>query len=318
MTCVALGLGDGAVVLVHSSLSRLGNVKGGADAVIDSLLAAVGPTGTLLFPTLTGTERDSPDAPPMIDVRSTPCWTGRIPETARHRIGARRSLHPTHSITALGADADRYAAGHEASETPCDTHSPYYRLITDGGWILQIGDVTQDSNTTLHCLEELAGVPYHLQPEVTEGSVIDAEGERHIVRNRLHLWKWDREFTKVDAPLEEAGAMRVGYVGLATARLIDARTVGGHHPPIPATGLALPAQRRCPAGISTVRQSITNASWVCVTGPRIAFPERYVLLAGSVDINSRSGLFCASLNESDSARLWRRCHSAMRQRGRNG
>jgi aminoglycoside 3-N-acetyltransferase len=218
-----LGLGEGAAVLVHSSLSRLGNVKGGADAVIDSLLAAVGPTGTLLFPTLTGTERDGPDAPPMVDVRSTPCWTGRIPETARHRIGARRSLHPTHSVTALGADADRYAAGHDTSETPCDTHSPYYRLITGGGWILQMGDVTQDSNTTLHCLEELAGVPYHLQSQATEGIVIDAEGERHIVRNRFHLWKWDREFTKVDASLEAAEAMRVGYVGLATARLIGAR-----------------------------------------------------------------------------------------------
>jgi aminoglycoside 3-N-acetyltransferase len=218
-----LGLDNGAVVLVHSSLSRLGNVKGGADAVIDSLLAAVGPAGTLLFPTLTGTERDSPDAPPMIDVRSTPCWTGRIPETARQRIGARRSLHPTHSITALGAGADRWAAGHQASETPCDTHSPYYQLITDRGWILQIGGVTQDSNTTLHCLEELAGVPYHLQPDTTEGIVIDAEGGRHIVRNRLHLWKWDREFTKVDAPLQEAGAMRADHVGRATARLINAR-----------------------------------------------------------------------------------------------
>ena len=86
-----------------------------------------------------------------------------------------------------------------------------------------MGDVTQDSNTTLHCLEELAGVPYHLQSQATEGIVIDAEGERHIVRNRLHLWKWDREFTKVDASLEAAEAMRVGYVGLATARLIGAR-----------------------------------------------------------------------------------------------
>jgi aminoglycoside 3-N-acetyltransferase len=218
-----LGLGEGAVVLVHSSLSRLGNVKGGADAVVDSLLAAVGPTGTVLFPTLTGTERDGPDAPPMVDVRSTPCWTGRIPETARHRKGARRSLHPTHSVTALGANADRYAAGHDASETPCDTHSPYYRLITDGGWILQMGDVTQDSNTTLHCLEELTAVPYHLQPKATDGIVIDAEGGCHIVRNRLHLWKWDRKFTKVDAPLKAAGAMRVGHVGLAAARLIDAQ-----------------------------------------------------------------------------------------------
>jgi len=218
-----LGLGEGAVVLVHSSLSRLGNVKGGADAVVDSLLAAVGSSGTVLFPTLTGTERDGPAAPPVVDVRSTPCWTGRIPETARRRTGARRSLHPTHSITALGADADRYASGHDGSETPCDTHSPYYRLIADGGLILLMGGVTQDSNTTLHCLEELAEVPYHLQSEATDGIVVDAEGGRHIVRNRLHLWRWDREFTKVDAPLEAAGAMRFGHIGRATARLIDAR-----------------------------------------------------------------------------------------------
>jgi hypothetical protein len=61
-----------------------------------------------------------------------------------------------------------------------------------------------------------------VQPDTAEDIVIDARGRRHIVRNRLHLWKWSRAFTKVDASLEAAGAMRVGYVGLATARLIDA------------------------------------------------------------------------------------------------
>src|SRR3712207_680593 len=93
-----LGLGLGAGLLVHSSLSRLGRVEGGADTAIDALLDAVAPGGTVLFPTLTGGERDGPDAPPSIDVRSTPCWTGRIPETARCRLAARRSLHPTHSV----------------------------------------------------------------------------------------------------------------------------------------------------------------------------------------------------------------------------
>ena len=42
------------------------------------------------------------------------------------------------------------------------------------------------------------------------------------MRNRLHLWKWHRAFTKIDASLAAAGAMRVGHFGLATARLIDA------------------------------------------------------------------------------------------------
>lgn len=52
-----LGLGPGAVALVHSSLSRLGHVVGGAEAVVDALLEAVSPGGTVLFPTLTGSQR---------------------------------------------------------------------------------------------------------------------------------------------------------------------------------------------------------------------------------------------------------------------
>ena len=43
------GLVAGCPVLVHSSLSSFGHVEGGADAVIDALLEAVG--GTVLVPT---------------------------------------------------------------------------------------------------------------------------------------------------------------------------------------------------------------------------------------------------------------------------
>ncbi len=39
-----LGLGAGDLVVVHSSLSSFGWVDGGADAVIDALLAAVAPS----------------------------------------------------------------------------------------------------------------------------------------------------------------------------------------------------------------------------------------------------------------------------------
>jgi aminoglycoside 3-N-acetyltransferase len=93
-----------------------------------------------------------------MDVRRSVCWTGRIPETARLRPDARRSLHPTHSVVALGAQATRYASNHERSSTPCDVWSPYHRLIDERGKILLLG-VSQQSNTMLHCLEELAGVP---------------------------------------------------------------------------------------------------------------------------------------------------------------
>jgi len=218
-----IGLRSGDVVLVHSSLSRLGNVQGGAEAAVDALLDAVAPGGTVLFPTLTGSERDGPDCPPVVEVLSTPCvrWVGRIPEAARRRTAAVRSLHPTHSTAAIGPAAERYSAGHEQTATPCDDRSPYVRLIQESGWILLLG-CDHESNTSLHCLEELAGVPYHLQAGWTDGVVVDRHGRRAIVRNRLHLWRWHRLFSRVDEPLEAAAAQVRGQVGLAEARLTRA------------------------------------------------------------------------------------------------
>ena len=216
-----LGVRAGDVLLVHSSLSRLGKVAGGADAAIDALLDAVAPGGTVLFPTLNGSERDGPECPPVLEVRETPCWTGLIPETARQRDVAVRSLHPTHSIAAIGSAAERYASGHELTSTPCDESSPYYRLIEEKGSILLLG-ADHESNTTLHCLEELAGVPYHLQDGWTDGVVVDRDGRRLVVRNILHLWRWHRHFARVDEPLEAAGAQVVGKVGLAETRLVRA------------------------------------------------------------------------------------------------
>ena len=218
-----LGIARGMDVLVHSSLSSIGWVEGGADTVVDALLTAVSPAGTILMPALNGSPEDSPQKPPRLDVRSTPCpmWIGVIPEAFRWRPGVRRSLHPTHSVTALGARADFTTQGHEHCLTPCGEGSPYVRLMDSGGYILLLG-CNQQSNTSLHALEELAEVPYHLQDEWTEGIVIDEDGREIVVRNRLHLWRSERDFTRVDEPLREAGAMREETVGTACCRLIDA------------------------------------------------------------------------------------------------
>jgi aminoglycoside 3-N-acetyltransferase len=219
----ALGIQPGDDVLMHSSLSSLGWVEGGAETVVDALLLAVSPQGTALAPALTGSPEDGPQRPPRLDVRATPCapWIGRIPEAFRRRPEARRSRHPTHSVCAIGARAELYTTGHEFCAVPCGPGSPYVRLMDLGGRILLLG-CTQESNTSLHALEELANVPYHLQEAVTDAIVIDEEGREIIVRGRLHQWGWARAFARVDDPLRAAGAMSEGKVGSAHARLIDA------------------------------------------------------------------------------------------------
>ena len=48
-----LGVRDGDCVMLHSSLSSLGLVEGGADTVVEAFLDAMGPQGTLLTPAFT-------------------------------------------------------------------------------------------------------------------------------------------------------------------------------------------------------------------------------------------------------------------------
>jgi aminoglycoside 3-N-acetyltransferase len=218
----SLGVRAGDVVLVHSSLSGLGWVEGGAITVVEALLAAVGDGGTVLFPTLTGSQSDGPGHPPIIELATTPCWSGAIPESARRRPDAIRSVHPTHSVAAIGARAEEFTRGHEESSTPCDERSPYARLMEEGGKILLLGGVTHKSNTTLHALEELAAVPYHLQDEETDGLVILPNGHRVIVRNRLHLWGRERNFPKVGALLTDEGGQVQGPVGASISTLVSA------------------------------------------------------------------------------------------------
>ncbi len=188
--------------------------------MIRALLAAVEPEGTVLVPTLTGTQKDGPKHPPRFDVRTTSCWTGRIPETLRQWPGAVRSLSPTHSVAALGPDAQRLLAGHEDCRTPCGTGSPYVKLAEAGGKIVFLG-VTLDANTTFHSAEELAGVPYHLQPAPTRCHIVDQNGrdlERDCV---LHYWGYPRRFAEMEEVLFEKRMLNRGLIGTAKTLVVQ-------------------------------------------------------------------------------------------------
>ena len=112
-----LGVRPGSVLLVHSSMSALGWVCGRAQAVVEGLLDALGPDGTLVVPAHTNGNSDpagwrNPPVPeawwpaireqmPGFDPRVTPARAlGAIPELARTWPGARRSAHPHYSFAA--------------------------------------------------------------------------------------------------------------------------------------------------------------------------------------------------------------------------
>ena len=216
------GLHHGSHVLLHSSLSSMGKVEGGADTVLDAILEVIGATGTLIAPTLTGDETLCAAKPPIFDVKESKCWTGKIPETLRLRPDSTRSHHPTHSVSAIGGKAKELTQWHLHSVTPCDEWSPYGLLAQeDEGFIVLLG-VDHESNTTMHHVEELAGCDYHMQPTPVR-AVVRFEGEQKVVTSFLHIYGQERHFDAVEPLLLERGIQRNVTIGNATVRIIRSK-----------------------------------------------------------------------------------------------
>jgi aminoglycoside 3-N-acetyltransferase len=218
----AAGVMPGCNLLVHSSLSSFGYVEGGANAVIDALIEAVGADGTVLVPTLTGNETLSPANPPVFDPVNTPCWTGRIPETFRQRPDAVRSLHPTHSVAAMGANARRLTQDHELSITPCDEYSPYGKLAQDANSLILLVGVDHESNTMFHHVEEVVGTDYHMQAGFAEATLLIG-GEEIRRRYMLHRYGTPRDFNVMEDVFIERGIQKTFHIGASTLRLIRAK-----------------------------------------------------------------------------------------------
>jgi len=146
-----LGVKQGDSLMVHSALSALGLVRGGADTVIDALLEAVGSEGNVAMPLMTGNG--------VFKIEESPSNVGVVTEVFRQRKETVRSLHPSHSVGIQGKDAQWLVKDHVKQPTAYGKGTPYHKLVELGGKVLLLG-VDQDRNTTLHTIESLAGVPY--------------------------------------------------------------------------------------------------------------------------------------------------------------
>ena len=222
-----IGLKEGDIVLVHSSLSNIGFVDGGANTIIDALIEMIGNTGTVVVPTMSFLPRDFLDGNvPRFDPKNTPCYTGKIPETFRFRADAIRSLHPTHSLSAIGHKAKYLTKNHEKSITPFGKGTPFDKLIECDAYLLLIG-VDQSVNTCVHIIEDRTdSFPYKVYlDDIFEAVIIDNEGNEKIIQTRIHNPDVQRfrDVNKMEEYFIEYSIMRIGKIGNAEARLIKVR-----------------------------------------------------------------------------------------------
>lgn len=180
-----LGVEPGTTVCVHASLRRLGYVVGGPDAVIDALLEALGPRGTLMMPSFAAPRSalEYLEAGEVFDVRRTPSRSGAVTEVFRRRPDVRRSLHPTNAVAACGTRSQELLAGHEWSLTPFGRTTPYGRLAEwEDGFVLML---ETHVHSLLHHLQERVRLPTLFLPGTRNVPVRDRQGERRTVTTKV-------------------------------------------------------------------------------------------------------------------------------------
>lgn len=228
----SVGVGEGDVVSFHSSLSSMGHVEGGPNALIDGLLDAVGPTGTVAVPTLCNW---TPEEQHLVferwDPATSPSYVGTITETFRLRPDAVRSDQATHSVTAIGARAAELTANHGASGQRLGTfgekafarESPWERLYQWNAAYCFIG-VTFRVCTMVHYVESL----------IVERALARADpADRPALADDVVGWMepgvWPGfrvdEREDIEKMLADQGLVRYGAIGSATFRCARAKTM---------------------------------------------------------------------------------------------
>ena len=204
-------------ILVHSSMKSIGKVEGGADTVLEAFSEFM-QEGLLVFPTHTWAHIN--EEQPKFYVDETPTNIGILTELFRNYPNVVRSLHPTHSVAALGQDAEEFIAGDEQFDTPIARGSSWGKLLDREAKILLVG-VDFTKNTFIHGIEEWMDIPNRLTDHHEALVTVLPDGTEIPVPSRRHVSHYSFYYWKVEDLLAEKGAIEFAELGDAKVYVCD-------------------------------------------------------------------------------------------------
>jgi len=214
-----LGLKPGMTLFMNSSLTSMGWVVGGAQAVLMALDEVLTDAGTLVMPTFTGSNGEPSNwrDPPVPES----CEMGIISETFRKLPGTFRSSHPALSIAARGRLAEKFVSNHSLDYS-LGENSPLARVYENDGWVLLLG-VGHGSNTSMHLGEYRADSPAYKEIDLGVAMMVDGKREwvtyKNINFNEDLMESIGADFDK------EYPDIKIGKIGQAECRFFPQRAL---------------------------------------------------------------------------------------------
>ncbi len=231
-----LGVKEGDTLVVHSGISGMGYLEGGADAMLGAIHEVIGENGTFMAPSFTNpylifdgsvnkgyffrpydTRKDG-------YLRDKTVRTGLLPKAMIKRDDAVRSGHATHEWVAMGKDAEKLVSGHGLLDAPTGKNSPLGKALQKNASVVFLG-CHPGSNTFLHYVETMAGVRY---TEPAGVQYIDEEGICHTAMIDKHLFGCRNFYGGINAPYYDEAKKRGLHIaevpfGLATLYRMELR-----------------------------------------------------------------------------------------------
>ena len=234
----ALGVREGAVLMLHASVRELGWVVGGPRMVLEALLELLTPRGTLM---MLASWEGNPYGMAAWSEEQWAAWLAECPpfdpatSPADHREmsilteylrtwpGARRSDHPLASFVAIGALADEITA-HHPWQYGHGPDSPLARFCAAGGVVLLLGPLLSNI-TLLHHAEQLTNIPEkridrYTMPVLRHGARVWVAIEEYDTTNGIADFGEDDYFAAIGRDFLASGRGERGRVGATEAILL--------------------------------------------------------------------------------------------------
>ena len=216
-----------SIVLMHSSLRSVGEIEGGGQLLLDTLVEYFTEKGGLFCVPTHTTRNFFSGIEIALDMSDTVCDLGAFSDLALKDGRGIRSENPILSMVVFGdrKKAEQFIKDDAVVVTPTAPESCYGKLSSQNGYILLVG-VGQEKNTYLHCVAEMLKIPDRMDDVEKPANVKRKNGE--IVNRTMRLYRCSKSrdvsqrFPKYEVAFRYHKCITDGFIGNAPVQLCNA------------------------------------------------------------------------------------------------